>query len=148
FRVPIGGGRLTIPVDPWRPCWPILIDGSGQQVVCVLEDWVEDNPDPSLAEEFKAVPAWRSAVAEYSSRERPLLEWIPPPCSARKYVESVRRNLRNEILLKHGFVPTPGTIRYLEACRDPNGPALPMHGPTRGVRVTSVALAPAKMAER
>ncbi|MFN3649731.1 MAG: hypothetical protein ACK47B_09120 [Armatimonadota bacterium] len=128
--LPIGGGLWTAKVqvheNPFKhPTWPIPLRGSALAVEMVLREWVEDEPDPRLAEAFAA--EWRQAL-EHARCSIPSWDTLT-------------------VLAQLGLPATPGTLYHLYSRTQPGlvehhlgsrpGPT----GLTRGVCVTTFCLA-------
>ena len=118
-RVSLGVGLTTIPVAPCDP-WPLPVENSELQILIAVRQWIEGAPDAALGRILRTLPAWsvaRNLAAALPDEEhaRAALAWCALPA-------------------------TPGTARFLLGELDAGFPRLP--GPTRGLYVTSLGLAP------
>lgn len=132
--IPLGDGRFTEPLPLWNLSaapYPIPLLEADHQIVIVLRQWVEGNPDPTFGSQLRELQAW-----DYAVKACQRAVYSPGGWNREADPEEIALHLR---LL--GLPSTPGTVSFLLHCARPDRfPSVA--GPTKGVLVTSFGLVP------
>lgn len=133
LSLPLGEVYSTIPLTGWEEVWPVPIAESPLVLALVLTQWLEEPPDDRQARELELLPQWCEALR---CLEQELARGVDPRLNRDDL------DISEDILLKHGIPVTPGTAMYaLSRIGKLADPSLVV-GPTRGIRLSSFALAP------
>ena len=139
-RLWLPDGRSTMPINLLDAPYPIPLNGFTHDVVMVIEQWIEDDPDGRLIPILEANPGWQSAL-ESCALGHQMLSKVCEPDGYQPDIGFCRIALH-----QHGLPATPGAARYLLSQYAPDlynrlYPDVKPE-PTRGAMVLCIVLAP------
>lgn len=157
WRVPIDAERQvafplasfdgTAPPEPFP--FPLPVENSPLFVYAVFTDYCEEAGGKTFIPKLEILPAWKAAVKNVRHEAARIL-WLMRRAKLPR--PDIRERLSNpvlfdrtaeNILAAHGLSTTPGTQRYLlSRALTPKQKVKSKNGPTRGLKVVSVCLAP------
>lgn len=142
IAVPLGDGRVTerLTLHGNEFPWPIPLMNGQHQLMLVLRQWVESDPDAQFRRLLDALPAWQAAVQSLREmHERSLAQGRSGELAAPGHCEATTGTVR-PMLQWHGLPATQGTAQYMGWLV--RGDDEPAPAPTRGLLVTSLCLSP------